>query len=86
VTGDSADTRYGPVQVKITVTNGKITAAEADDYPQTEPRDQQINSWAIPQLQQETIRANSSKIDLLSGATYTSEGYAQSLQSALDKL
>jgi uncharacterized protein with FMN-binding domain len=74
------------VQVRITVTNGKITAAEAISYPQTDPRDQEINSWAIPQLQQETIRANSASIDMLSGATYTSEGYVQSLQSALDKV
>jgi uncharacterized protein with FMN-binding domain len=86
VTGDSADTRWGPVQVKITVTDGKITAAEAVDYPQNNPRDVEINSWAIPQLQQETISAGSANIDMLSGATYTSQGYAQSLQSALDKL
>jgi uncharacterized protein with FMN-binding domain len=85
-TGDAVDTRYGPVQVKITVTNGKITSAEAIDYPQNSPRDQEINSWAVPQLQQETISANSAKIDMLSGATYTSDGYIQSLQSALDKL
>src|SRR4051812_8629411 len=50
VTGDAADTRYGPVQVKITVTNGKITSAEAVDYPANDPRDQEINSYAIPQL------------------------------------
>jgi uncharacterized protein with FMN-binding domain len=85
-TGDSADTRWGPVQVKITVVDGKITAAEAVDYPQNNPRDVEINSWAIPQLQQETLSANSANIDMLSGATYTSQGYAQSLQSALDKL
>jgi uncharacterized protein with FMN-binding domain len=46
----------------------------------------EINSWAIPQLQQETITANSANIDMLSGATYTSQGYVQSLQSALDKV
>jgi uncharacterized protein with FMN-binding domain len=86
VTGESADTRWGPVQVKITVTNGKITSAEAVDYPQNNPRDMEINSWAIPQLQQETITANSANIDMLSGATYTSQGYVQSLQSALDKV
>ena len=86
VTGNAVDTRYGPVQVKITVTNGKITSAEAIDYPQNSPRDQEINSWAIPQLQQETIAASSANIDMLSGATYTSDGYIQSLQSALDQI
>jgi uncharacterized protein with FMN-binding domain len=86
VTGDSVDTRWGPVQVKITVTNGKITSAQAVDYPENNPRDEQINSFAIPQLQQETIAAGNAKIDMVSGATYTSQGYIGSLQSALDKL
>jgi uncharacterized protein with FMN-binding domain len=85
-TGEAADTRYGPVQVKVTVSNGKITAAEAIDYPNQDPRDQEINSFAIPQLEQEAISASSAKIDVVSGATYTSEGYVQSLQSALDQI
>jgi uncharacterized protein with FMN-binding domain len=86
VTGDSADTRYGPVQVKITAVNGKITTVDAVDYPQNSSRDQEINSYAIPQLNQEALAAGSASIDVVSGATYTSDGYAQSLQSALDKL
>ncbi len=86
VTGDSVDTRWGPVQVKITVTNGKITSAQAVDYPENNPRDEQINSFAIPQLQQETLAASSANIDMVSGATYTSQGYIGSLQSALDKV
>lgn len=85
VTGDSVDTRWGPVQVQITVTDGKITAANAIVYPQNNGRDQQINSHAIPQLNQETVAASSAQIDMVSGATYTSEGYLGSLQSALDK-
>ena len=85
VTGDAADTRYGPVQVKITVVNGKVTAAEAVDYPVNDPRDQEINSYAIPQLNSEAHAAGSAQIDTVSGATYTSEGYITSLQSALDK-
>jgi uncharacterized protein with FMN-binding domain len=85
VTGDPADTRYGPVQVQITVTNGTITAVTATDYPQNDPRDQQINAFAIPQLNQEALSASSASIDMVSGATYTSEGYLSSLQSALDK-
>jgi uncharacterized protein with FMN-binding domain len=85
ITGDSVDTRWGPVQVQITVTDGKITAANAIVYPQNNGRDQQINSYAIPQLNQETLAASSAQIDMVSGATYTSEGYLGSLQSALDK-
>jgi uncharacterized protein with FMN-binding domain len=86
VTGASVDTRWGPVQVKITAVNGKITSAQAVDYPENNSRDQEINSVAIPQLQQETINASSANIDMVSGATYTSQGYIQSLQSALDQL
>jgi uncharacterized protein with FMN-binding domain len=86
VTGDSTDTRWGPVQVKITVTNGKITSATAVDYPTNNGRDQEINSSAIPTLVQESIGKTNAEIDAVSGATYTSDGYIQSLQSALDKL
>ncbi len=85
VTGDAIDTRFGPVQVQITVTNGTVTAVTAVDYPQNDPRDQQINSYAIPQLNSEALAAKSAKIDMVSGATYTSDGYISSLQSALDK-
>ncbi len=86
VNGVPADTRYGPVQVQITVTNGRIVRADAIDYPQGSSRDQEINSQAIPQLDQETLQAQSATIDTVSGATYTSDGYRQSLQSALDAL
>jgi uncharacterized protein with FMN-binding domain len=85
VTGNAVDTRWGPVQVQITVQNGSITAVNAIEYPQNNPRDQQINAYAIPQLNQEALSAKSARIDMVSGATYTSEGYLGSLQSALDK-
>ena len=84
-TGDSVDTRWGPVQVQVTVTSGKLTKAEAIVYPTENPRDQEINSYAVPTLNQEAVAAGSAKIDMVSGATYTSTGYIQSLQSALDK-
>ncbi|WP_416976536.1 FMN-binding protein [Streptomyces sp. T028] len=84
VTGDSVQTRWGPVQVRITVQDGKITDVTAVTYPQNNPRDQQINSYAIPQLRSEALEAQSADIDTVSGATYTSDGYRQSLQSALD--
>jgi uncharacterized protein with FMN-binding domain len=85
ITGDSVDTRWGPVQVRITVQNGTITAVSAVDYPQNNARDVEINSYAIPQLNSEALAAKSAQIDMVSGATYTSEGYLGSLQSALDK-
>lgn len=82
--GQSTDTRYGPVQVQITISGHRITKANAIDYPQGSSRDQEINSYAIPQLDDETLKAQSASIDTVSGATYTSDGYRQSLQSALD--
>jgi uncharacterized protein with FMN-binding domain len=85
VTGAAADTMYGPVQVKITVKNGKLTAVDAVVYPQQDPRDAQINAYAVPALDREALAAGSAHIDAISGATYTSGGYISSLQSALDK-
>lgn len=83
--GTAASTQFGPVQVRITVTGGKITAAEAIQIPTGNPRDQQINASAIPTLNQESVAAQSAKITMASGATYTSGGYVKSLQSALDQ-
>ncbi|MEV6641484.1 FMN-binding protein [Amycolatopsis sp. NPDC051371] len=83
-TGDAADTRYGPVQVRITVAGGRITDAQAVQYPQESGRDVRINSSAVPELNQEALQAQNAQIDTVSGATYTSEGYQQSLQSAID--
>lgn len=84
-TGAAADTRYGPVQVQITVSGGRITDVQAVDYPDSNGRDQQINERAIPQLVSETLASQSAGIDFVSGATYTSDGYQRSLQSALDE-
>ncbi|MEV6737543.1 FMN-binding protein [Streptomyces sp. NPDC051104] len=86
VTGEEAQTRYGPVQVRITVKNGKLTDVTAVEYPQDNPRDQEINSYAVPQLNREALAAQSANIDVVSGASYTSQGYQQSLQSALDSV
>jgi uncharacterized protein with FMN-binding domain len=85
VTGDAADTRYGPVQVQVTIAGGSITDVSVVDYPSENGKDQEINARALPVLVQETLDAQSSSIDMVSGATYTSEGYLQSLQSALDQ-
>lgn len=85
VTGNTAETRYGPVQVKVTVTNGQVTSVEAVEYPTSRAKDVQINSYAIPRLDQEATAAKSANIDMISGATYTSTGFISSLQSALNK-
>jgi uncharacterized protein with FMN-binding domain len=85
VNGQAADTRFGPVQVQLTVQNGRITKADAIDYPQGSGRDQEINSYAVPQLDDEVLQAQSATIDTVSGATYTSDGYITSLQSAIDQ-
>jgi uncharacterized protein with FMN-binding domain len=82
--GGAADTPYGPVQVRITLSGGRITSAEAVQVPNESRRDVEINDAAVPQLVQETLQAQSAQIDTVSGATYTSEGYIQSLQSAID--
>jgi uncharacterized protein with FMN-binding domain len=84
VDGPVVDTRYGPVQVEITVTGGKITAATAIELP-SGGRSGAISQYVAPILSSEALAAQSAQIDLVSGATYTSDGYAQSLQSALDQ-
>jgi uncharacterized protein with FMN-binding domain len=66
------------------VANGKITAAEAIQYPNSNGHDQEINSYALPILAQEVVKAQSASIDAVSGATVTSGGYITSLQSAVD--
>ena len=84
VNGSSVDTQYGPVQVQLTVRAGKVVKAVAIDYPQSGGRDQEINSYAVPILEKETVAAQSAKVDTVSGATFTSAGYQTSLQAALD--
>jgi len=85
VTGAVAQTRWGPVQVRLTLADGKITAVDVVQYPDGNGRDREINDDALPVLVQETISAQSADVDMVSGATVTSTGYVQSLQSALDQ-
>jgi uncharacterized protein with FMN-binding domain len=85
-TGDAVDTRYGPAQVKVTVQGGKITSVDAVQLQNGDPRSQAISSYAEPILRQEVLSKQSANVDAVSGATYTSESYLQSVQSALDKL
>ncbi len=83
-TGATVSTKYGPVQVKITTSGGTITGAAALKYPTETAKSQMLSAEAIPVLNRETLQAQSANIDTVSGATYTSDGYRKSLQSALD--
>lgn len=84
VTGDAVQTQYGTVQVRLTVSGGKITKAEAVRAPEGGQSDR-ITADAVPRLNRAAVTAGSADIDAVSGATYTSAGYKQSLQSALDR-
>jgi uncharacterized protein with FMN-binding domain len=85
VTGGVSENQYGPVQVQVTVRGGKVTAVTATQYPNGDSRSAQISAYAIPALNQEAFQAGSAGIDMISGASYTSESYLASLQSALSK-
>jgi len=84
VDGPVVDTRYGPVQVEITVSGGQLQDVVAIQLPSGR-RSGQISNAAAPILREEALQAKSAPIDTVSGATYTSDGYAQSLQAALDQ-
>jgi uncharacterized protein with FMN-binding domain len=84
VDGPVVSTRFGDVQVEVVVASGKVTDVVALELP-TGRRSGQISQYAGPILRQEALQAQSAKIDLVSGATYTSDAYTQSLQSALDQ-
>jgi len=85
VTGSSIGTRYGNVQVQVTFTGTQITDVVPLRLPDSNGVDQEIDQQAVPILIQETLAAQSANIQAVSGATYTSDGYMRSLQSALDK-
>ncbi|HEX3198928.1 MAG TPA: FMN-binding protein [Propionibacteriaceae bacterium] len=84
-TGPVAQTRWGPVQVKISVQGGRLTKVTILQHPSGNSRDAQINNYALPILINETVTAQNANIDMVSGATVTSAGYVQSLQAALDQ-
>jgi uncharacterized protein with FMN-binding domain len=85
-TGNAVATPYGDAQVRVTVKDGKIVTIEALQLQGNDPRSVAISSYAAPILKQEALTKQSAAVDAVSGATYTSASYAQSLQSALDKL
>lgn len=83
--GDTSQTRWGPVQVQVTLTDGKITDVTTLKYPNGDRRSQSISSQVIPWLQDEVLQVQSAQINGISGATYTSGGFKSSLASALQK-
>ena len=85
IDGQAFDTQYGPVQLRVTFQGSRIAGIVPLQLPSGQSRDQEINSYAVPILNQEALKAQSAQIDTVSGATYTSDGYAQSLQSAIDQ-
>jgi uncharacterized protein with FMN-binding domain len=87
VEGPSIDTRFGPVQVAASVSaDGTICAVEVIEYPSDDRRSLSINQQAVPTLVEETLSAQSADVDTVSGATYTSNAYRQSLQAILDSV
>jgi len=86
ITGSVAGTRYGPMQVQITVTGKRITKVNVLQQTNVGSYSGQVDSFAVPQLTSETLSAQSANINAVSGASYTSQGYIQSLQSALDQV
>jgi uncharacterized protein with FMN-binding domain len=84
-TGASESTDFGPVQVSATVSGGKLTDVTVLQVPDNGGYEQQIVQVALPELKSEALSAQNANIDVVSGATYTSQGYAESLQSALDQ-
>ncbi len=83
-TGNAVQTRWGTVQVQITVSNGKIVASQVLQVPWNNGRDQAINSYAVPVYNRDAVDKQSAKLDVISGATVTWQGYTASLQSAID--
>lgn len=83
-TGTVAQTRWGPVQVRVRIVGAKITEVTVLQHPSGNSQDAEINGFALPRLRAEVLRAQSAQIDAVGGATVTSDGYITSLQSALD--
>jgi uncharacterized protein with FMN-binding domain len=86
VTGPTVDTRFGPVQVQVTVSGGQITDVQAVQLPDGDRRSSFISTRVEPVLRSQVLQAQSASIDGVSGATYTSLAYARSLQAALDSI
>lgn len=85
VTSDAISTIYGDLQLKVTISDGTITAVENVQLPANDHHSIEINNWAGAQLQQSALSHGDGQVDAVSGATYTANAYQQALQSALDQ-
>lgn len=85
IVGDRVDTPYGNVQVQVSFSGSKITRIKVLQVPRESGRDAEIADYSVPILNREVLDSQSAQVDSVSGATYTSDGYLQSVQSAIDK-
>jgi uncharacterized protein with FMN-binding domain len=84
-TGSIANAFYGNVQVSVSIQNSKITAVNFLQYPDENPNSIYVNTSAIPYLKQEAIKAQNSNVNIVTGATFTSQAFIQSLANALSQ-
>jgi uncharacterized protein with FMN-binding domain len=82
--GPTVNTKFGPVQVKVKLSGGRLTDVQAVQLPGPATLSRKISAYVAPKLRLEALRAQSAQIDVVSGATYTVHGYQQSMQAALD--
>jgi uncharacterized protein with FMN-binding domain len=83
--GDVAHTSWGDVQVQVVIDNRRIASVSTVQYPQDRPLSTQINRFAVPVLEQEAVQVQSAKVDVITGATVTCQGFMESLQNALSQ-
>ena len=84
-TGATVDTIFGPVQVQVAMFGGKVVDVRAVQLPSDRARSARISQYSAPILRSEAIQAQSARVDIISGATYTSRAYSMSLASALQQ-
>jgi uncharacterized protein with FMN-binding domain len=83
--GDVSNTSWGDVQVQVAIDNNRIASVSAVEYPRDRPLSTKINDFAMPVLEQEAVRVQSAEVDLVTGATVSSEGFIESLTDALSQ-
>lgn len=85
VTGDAESTPFGPVRVRLAVDGGRIVDVTTVTAPKNDGHSREISAFAVPELRREVLAAQSAAVDAVSGATYTTEAYQESAQSAIDR-
>jgi uncharacterized protein with FMN-binding domain len=82
-TGPVTDAYYGPIQIQAVVQDGRLSGIRVLRYPSDRRTSVAINRQALPMLRDEVVSAQSAKVDIISGATLTSEAFVRSLEKAL---